>query len=328
MKAIVYTRFGSPDVLQFKDVEQPHLEENRVLVKVQAASINALDYHGVSKGPLLMRLLGGNGVRKPKDPRLGADFTGRVEAVGSAVTQFKPGDEVFGIAPGAFAEYACALEKRVALKPANLSFAAAAAVPVAAITALQGLRDAGQIQAGQQVVIQGAGGGVGMFAVQLAKAFGAEVTAVCGTKNVETMRSLGADHIIDYTQADFTRNGQRYDLILAVNGYHPLLAYRRALRRNGKFVMIGAAKTHLMRALLGTLLFGRMVSKGKRFMIADVNTKDLEILKGLIEAGKVTPVIDRSYPLAETADALRYVEEGHVRGKVVITVDQHAPLVP
>jgi NADPH:quinone reductase-like Zn-dependent oxidoreductase len=297
MEAIVWTQYGPPEVLQFKEVAKPAPKDNEVLVKVHAASVNTLD------------------------------LVGRVEAVGSSVTQFQPGDEVFGRGLGAFAEYACAREDTLVLKPANSSFEEAAAAPVAALTALQGLRDKGKIQPGQQVLIQGATGGVGTFAVQIAKAFGAEVTAVCRTRNVDMVHSIGADHVIDYTQEDFTRNGQRYDLILAVNGYHPLFAYRRALRPTGVYVMIGASKTRIYQALLQALLVGPVISRTGRqkmgFMgIAKINQQDLVFVKELLEAGKVVPVIERSYPLGETAEALRYLEEGHARGKVVITVDQ------
>jgi NADPH:quinone reductase-like Zn-dependent oxidoreductase len=274
---------------------------------------------------MLARILSG-GLRKPKDPRLGADFAGHVEAFGNNVTQFQPGDEVYGSATGSFAEYICVPESRVALKPANSSFEEAAAVPVAALTALQGLRDRGQIQPGQKVLIYGASGGVGTFAVQLAKSFGAEVTAVCSTQNVEMARSIGADHVIDYTREDFTRSGQRYDLILAVNGYQPIFAHRRALQSTGRFVLVGAAGSRIYRALLQALLLGPVISRtGKQktgFMgIAKINQKDLTYIEELIEAGKVVSVIDRSYPLSETAKALLYLEKGHARGKVVITID-------
>jgi NADPH:quinone reductase-like Zn-dependent oxidoreductase len=325
MKAIVHTTYGPPDVLEFKEVEKPVPKDGEVLVQIHAASVNTLDL--TISGPLLARIITG-GLLKPRDPRLGADFAGRVEAVGNNVTQFQPGDEVFGSWTGSFAEYVSVPENKVALKPANLSFEEAAAVPVAAITALQGLRDKGQIQPGQKVVIQGASGGVGTFAVQLAKAFGAEVTAVCSTRKVEMARSIGADHVIAYTQEDVTRNGQRYDLILAVNGYHPLSAYRRALGPTGRFVLVGASKTRIYWALLQALIVGPMMSRkgGQQlgFMgIANINQKDLVYLKELMEAGKAVPVIERRYPLGETAEAIRYLEEGHARGKVVITVDQN-----
>jgi NADPH:quinone reductase-like Zn-dependent oxidoreductase len=324
MQAIVRTRYGSPDVLQLKEVEQPVPKVGEVLVQVRAASVNALDWHFMRGKPLLART-GGNGLRRPQSPRLGVDLAGRVEAVGSQVTQFRPGDDVFGSGGlGAFAEYACVAEKKVVLKPANLSFEGAAAVPVAALTALQGLRDHGQIQPGHRVVIQGASGGVGTFAVQIAKSFGADVTAVCSTRTVDLARSLGVDQVIDYTQEDFTRSGLRYDLILAVNGYHPLLAYRRALRPSGRYVLVGASNAHLLQALLQTMLLGPVISRtGRQKMgsfMATINQKDLVFVKELLEAGTVVPVIDRRYPLRDTAEAIRYVEEGHAQGKVVITV--------
>jgi len=325
MKAIVHTKYGPPDVLQFKEVEKPTPKDGEILVKIQAASVNTLDL--AMRGPFLARIITG-GLRKPKDPRLGADIAGRVEAVGTNVTQFQPGDEVFGAYKGGFAEYVSVPENRVALKPANSSFEEAAAAPVAALTALQGLRDTGQIQPGQKVLIHGASGGVGTFAVQIAKAFGAEVTAVCSTRNVDLARSIGAEQVIDYTQEDFTRNGQRYDLILAVNGYHPIFAYRRALGPTGRYVLVGGSKAHLYQALLQALLLGPVISRTGRqkmgFMgIAKINQKDLVYVKELLEAGKVVPVIQRRYPLRETAEAFRYLEEGHARGKVIITVDQN-----
>ncbi len=331
MKAIVHTRYGSPDVLEFAEVEKPLPKDDQVLIKVQAASVNTLDL--TIRGPFLARILSG-GLRKPKDPRLGADLAGRVEAVGRQVTQFQPGDDVFGTGAGAFAEYVCASEKRVALKPANLSFEAAAAVPVAALTALQGLRYKGEIQPGHKVLIQGATGAVGTFAVQLAKAFGAEVTAVCSTRNVEMVRSLGADHVIDYTREDVTKNRQRYDLILAVNGYHSIFAYRWLLCPTGRYVLVGeGSKTHLYRAILQALLLGPLLSRkgGQQlaFMgVAHINQADLVAVKELLEAGKVVPMIDRRYSFAETAEALRYLEEGHARGKVVITVAQNSSPEP
>jgi NADPH:quinone reductase-like Zn-dependent oxidoreductase len=304
MKAIVYHNYGSPDVLKCEEVEKPAAGDNQVLIKVYAASLNAADWHRLSADIFLVRLMGG-GLLKPKDQRLGIDLAGRVEAVGSNVTQFQPGDEVFGSGSGAFAEYACAREGTVVLKPTTLTFEAAAAVPVAALTALQGLRDNGQIQPGQRVLIQGASGGVGTFAVQIAKSFGAEVTAVCSTRNLDMVRSIGADHVIDYTQEDFTRTGQRYDLILAVNGYHPILDYRRALTPTGIYVLVGSSSAHLFRALLQAMLLGPLISRTGRqkmgFMgVAKIDEKDLVFVKELLEAGKVTPVIDRTYPLSET----------------------------
>jgi NADPH:quinone reductase-like Zn-dependent oxidoreductase len=305
-------------VLQLKEVAKPVPKDNQVLVKVQAASVNTLDL--AMRGPFLARIITG-GLLKPEEPRLGADIAGRVEAVGTNVTQFQPGDEVFGECTGAFAEYACAAENQVALKPSNLSFEEAAAIPVAALTALQGLRDKGHIQKGQKVLIHGASGGVGTFAVQIAKAFGAEVTAVCSTQNVDMARSIGADQVIAYTQKDVTRTGQRYDLILAVNGYHPIFAYRHALRPTGRYVLVGGSKAHVFQALLLGPVISRTGKQQMGFMgIAKINQKDLVYVKELLEAGKVVPVIERRYPLGETAEALRYLEEGHARGKVVITV--------
>lgn len=323
MKAILYPRYGSPDVLQLTEVEQPIPKNDEVLVKVHAASVNALDWHFMRGSPSLIRV-SGSGLRKPKDQRLGVDLAGRVEAVGSHVTQFQIGDEVFGRGHGAFAEYACAGADKLLLKPATTTFEAAAAVPVAALTALGSLRTKGQIRPGQQVLIQGASGGVGTFAVQIAKALGAEVTAVCSTRNVDMARSLGADHVIDYTQEDFTKKGQRYDLILGVNGYRPISAYRRALRPTGIYVMVGAANDQLYKGMLQVMLLGPLISRAGSQKIAiymaEPSQKDLVAVKELLEAGKVVPVVEKTYPLSETAEALRYFEEGHVKGKLVITV--------
>ena len=320
MKAIVYTKYGSPDVLQLKDVEKPTPKDDEILIKIHAASVNAYDWHFLTADIFLIRLMGG-GLFKPKYTRLGADIAGRVEAVGKNVKQFQSGDEIFGMIRGGFAEHACALENEVALKPSNLSFEEAAAVPMAGVTALQGLRDEGQIQAGQKVLIYGASGGVGTFAVQIAKAFGAEVTAVCSTQNLEQSRSIGADHVIDYTKEDFAQNGQQYDLILAVNGYRSLSAYKRALTPKGIYVMAGGT----MAQIFQSMLMGSMMSKtGGRKMggvSAKRSQKDLVCLTELLEAGKVVPVIDRRYPLSEAAEALRYLGEGHARGKIVITLE-------
>ncbi|MGD0707350.1 MAG: NAD(P)-dependent alcohol dehydrogenase [Anaerolineaceae bacterium] len=322
MKAIVCTSYGSPDVLKLQEVEKPLPGDKQLLIKVHAASVNSMDWHLITGSPVLVRLMG-MGFFKPKDPRVGADLAGRVEAVGSSVTQFKPGDEVFGRGDGTFAEYALAGEKNLVLKPASLSFEAAAAVPVAAITALQALRDKGGIQPGQKVLINGAGGGVGTFAVQIAKAFGAEVTAVCGTRHVDKVRSLGADHVIDYTQEDVTKKDERYDLIVAINGYHSIFEYGRLLNPGGRFVIIGAANARLIWAMSQTTLFGSRLSKeGKKVAVlsATINHEDLVFLKDLIEAGKVTPVIDRTYSLSEVPEAIRYMDAGHVGGKIVIRV--------
>ena len=308
MKAIVYTQYGPPDVLQLKEVEKPAPEDHQVLVKVHAASVNALDWRPFTMPSILLRLMSG-GLSKPKDPSVGVDVAGTVEAVGKQVTEFQPGDEVFGVAPGSFAEYVANGASKFAHKPDNVSFEAAAAVPVAALTALQGLRDKGQIQARQKVLIDGASGGVGTFAVQIAKAFGAEVTAVCSTRNLDMVRSIGADHVIDYTKEDFTKNEQRYDLILAVNGYHPILGYRRALSPDGICVVAGGAMSQIIQALLLGPLLSRIGSKKIGFMgIAATSKEDLLFLKELLESGKVVPVIDKSYPLRETAEAIRYLD--------------------
>ncbi len=318
MKAIVRTRYGPPDVLQFMEVEKPTPRDNEVLLKIHAASVNPLDFFTMRGAPLI-RLI--PGVRTPKDKRIGVDVAGQVDAVGRNVTQFKPGDEVFGVCRGAFAEYACATEDRLARKPANTSFADAAAVPVAAITALQGLRDEGRIQQGQRVLVDGASGGVGTFAVQIAKSFGAEVTAVCSTRNVDTARSIGADHVIDYTREDFTKSGQRYELILGANAHHSIFDYRRALSPDGIFVVVGGALARIFQAMLLAPFPSRIGGKKTRFFIANMNQKDLVFLKELLETGNVVPVIDRRYPLSDVAEALRYLEAGHAQGKVVITVE-------
>jgi NADPH:quinone reductase-like Zn-dependent oxidoreductase len=324
MKAIVHTRYGSPDVLKLEEVERPSPGEDRVLVKIQAASVNALDWHLLTADIFLVRLMGG-GLLRPKNTKLGADMSGRVEAVGSQVKEFHPGDEVFGdIAPGgygAFAEYAAVPERVLAPKPANLSFEQAAAAPVAGLTALQGLRDQGQIQPGQKVLIQGAAGGVGTFAVQIAKALGAEVTAVCSTRNLDQARSLGAEHVIDYTQQDFTQNGQQYDLILAVNGYHPISAYQRALTPTGIYVMAGGNFTQMFQAMLLGPRMSKTGGKKMGMVSAKTDKNDLLFLKELLEAGKIVPAIDRRYPLSQTAEAMRYLGGGHARGKVVITME-------
>ena len=320
MKAIVYSKYGSPDVLQLKEVEETFPKDNEVLIKVHAASVNALDWHSLTADIFLVRLMG-MGLLKPKNPILGADIAGRVEAVGKDVRQFRPGDEVFGdIGHGGFAEYAVAPERFLALKPASLSFEAAAAVPVAALTALQGLRDSGKVQAGQKVLINGASGGVGTFAVQIAKVFGAEVTAVCSTRNVEQARKLGADHVIDYTKENFTQSGRQYDLILAANGYHPLSAYKRALTPRGIYVMAGGKPAQIFQSML---LGGWMSEKDGRKLggvSAHIDLKDLLALKEMLEAGKIVPVIDKRYSLSEVPEALRYLGEGHAKGKIVITM--------
>jgi len=320
MKAILYDRYGSPEVLRLKEVEKPAPKDNEVLIKIHAASVNAYDWHFLTADIFLIRLMGG-GLLKPKEARLGVDMAGRIETVGRNVKQFQPGDEVLGMVKGSFAEYACAPESALALKPINTSFDEAAAIPMAAITALQGLRDEGQIQAGQKVLINGASGGVGTFAVQVAKSFGAEVTAVCSARNLDQAHSLGADHVIDYTKEDFTQNGQQYDLILAANGYHPLSAYKRALTPKGIYVMAGGSFAQIFQAML----MGSMMSETGGRKMGGVSARgsqtDLAFIKELFEAGKVKSVIDKRYPLGETAEALRYLGKGHARGKVVITME-------
>lgn len=320
MKAIVYEKYGSPDVLQLKEVAKPVPKEDQVLIKVYAASINALDWHLLSADIFLVRL--GGGFQKPKNPILGVDVAGQIEAVGAKVAQFRPGDAVFGFGVSTFAEYACAGENKIVLKPGNLSFEQAAAVPIAALTALQALRDSGHIQPGQKVLIQGASGGVGTFAVQLAKSFGAEVTAVCSTRNLDMVRLLGADHAIDYRKEDFTRNGQRYDLIVAVNGYHPIGNYRRSLNPNGIYVMAGGAPAQMFQAITLGPWFSRGGKQKMGMMGTKINQKDLLFMKDLLESGKVVPVIDESYSLEKTVEAFRYFQKVHARGKVVITMEQ------
>lgn len=328
MKAIVYTQYGSPDVLHLTEVEKPTPQEHEVLVKVVATSANPLDWHLMRAEPFLARLE--NGLRKPKITRLGADIAGRVEAVGKNVTQFQPGDAVFGevfkTGLGAFAEYVCVPETAVTLKPAHISYEAAAAVPIAALTALQGLRNKGRIQPGQKVLINGASGGVGTFAVQIAKALGAEVTGVCSTRNLDMVLSIGADHVVDYTREDFARSGQQYDLIFDAVGNRSVADIKRALKPHG----IGAvAGFTTIPRLFGLIVFGSWASLtgSKKIGLMETvhtNTEDLSFLKTLLEAGEVVPVIDRCYPLNETAEAIRYLETGRARGKVVITVtDEH-----
>lgn len=325
MKAIVYTKYGAPDVLELKEVEKPTPRDDEVLVKLHAVSANAADLHLLRGDPFLLRLV--SGLLKPKNTILGADIAGRVEAVGKNVKEFQPGDEVFGDISacgwGGFAEYVCARENALVLKPACLTFEQAAAVPMAAVTALQGLRHKRQIQPGQKVLINGASGGVGTFAVQIAKSFGAEVTAVCSTRNVAMARSLGADHVIDYTQEDFTKNGQRYDLILAVNGYQSISDYQRALSPAGMYVMSGGSGAQMSQAMLLGPWISMTGSKKMGNLLAKPNQKDLVFVKELLEAGKVVPVIDRRYTLSEVPEAIRYLEEGHAKGKVVITLEQN-----
>lgn len=326
MKAIMQTKYGPPDVLELREVDKPVPEDNRVLVKVHASSVNPADYHPM-RGMFLARTMGRTGLLKPKDPRFGTDFSGTVEAVGKNVTQFHPGDEVYGVAPGAGAEYATPREDRMALKPSNSSFEEAAAVPIAAFTALQAVRDKGHVQPGHRVLVNGASGGVGTFAVQIAKAFGAEVTGVTSTRNLEMINKIGADHVVDYTREDFTKGAEKYDVIIDTIGNHSIFDYRRILTATGICVYIGFGGVSRM---VSTIIMGPLASKfsAKKFgmMLAKSNQKDLIELKELIESGKIRPVLDRTFPLSETADAVRYVEgpnhkPGHARGKVVIRID-------
>jgi len=322
MKALVNTKYGSPDVLQLKEIEKREPRDTEVVVKVHASSVNAAEWHYLRGMPLVFRLA--SGLLEPRIKILGADMAGRVEAVGKNVTLFRPGDEVFGdlagVGFGAFAEYIHVSENVLVTKPKNLSFEEAAAVPVAAVTALQGLRDKGQIRSGQKVLINGASGGVGTFAIQIAKSFGAEVTAVTSTRNLGMARHIGADHVIDYSQEDFTQNGQRYDLILAANGYHPISAYKHSLRPGGIYVVTGGSTAQMFEAMfLGPWVF---MTGGKKQgnLTAKPNKKDLSFVKELLESGKVVPVIDRCYPFSETPEAIRYLEAGHAQGKIVIVM--------
>ena len=323
MKAAVRDKYGSPDVVEVREIDKPVPADGEVLVRVRAASLNMADWYAVTGRPWVGRTA--VGLRKPNSERLGVDYAGTVEAVGRDVTEFRPGDEVFGGRNGAYAEYVCArADRAIVLKPANVTFEQAAAVPIAAITALQGLRDKGHLQPGQKVLINGASGGVGTFAVQIAKALGAEVTAVCSTGNVDMVSSMGADHVIDYTQEDFTRRDRRYDLMLDVAGNRSWSACRRVLTPRGTLVIVGGPKTNrlfgplgpVVRKFLAGLLSGRTVV----FFIAKLNKADMVVLQELLESGNVTPVIDRRYELSEIADALRYMGGGHCRSKIVLTV--------
>lgn len=320
MKAIVYRSYGSSDVLKHEVLEKPTVRDNEVLIRVRAASVNPLDWRLMRGRPYFLRMM--LGLRKPKETRVGRDVAGEVELVGRNVTQFRPGDKVFGTCDGAFAEYACAFESKLAMTPVSIPFEEAAAVPIAGLTALQGLRDKGHIQPGQKVLINGAAGGVGTFAVQIAKALGAHVAGVCSTKSVDMIRAIGADHVIDYTQEDFTKGTERYDLILDNVGTHSLSACRRVLSPHGRLVIVGAKRVGvvLARALQARVL-SRLVGQKFEFFVARINTEDLKIMGEFIEAGKVRPVIDRRYRLHEVPLAIGYLEEGHARGKVVITVD-------
>ncbi|MEU6878181.1 NAD(P)-dependent alcohol dehydrogenase [Streptomyces sp. NPDC046712] len=323
MKAIVQDRYGSAEVLEFKDIETPVPKDREVLVRVHAASVNARDWHLMRGDPYLARLV--LGVRRPKAKILGTDFAGRVEAVGPGVTRLRPGDEVFGEAEGAFAEYMCASEDVVERRPANLTFEQAAAVPLAGTTALMGLRDLGRVQQGQKVLINGASGGVGTFAVQIAKALGADVTGVCSTRNVDLVRSLGAERVVDYTQEDFTTGPERYDLVFDLVGNRSLAEYRRALSPTGTLVLSGGGvfEGGSLVGPMGLLLKGQVLSPFVRHRLlvlsASPGAEKLAALRDLAESGSITPVIDRTYPLSEVAEAIRYVEIEHARAKVVVS---------
>jgi NADPH:quinone reductase-like Zn-dependent oxidoreductase len=322
MKAIVYERYGGPEVLELREVDKPEVPDDGVLVRVRASSVNPVDWHMMTGTPYIIHLLAG--LRGPRDPRTGSDFAGTVEAIGKDVTHVRPGDDVFGIGPGSFAEYVCVREA-VAPMPANATFEQAGAVGVAAITALQGLRDKGGLQAGQKVLINGASGGVGTFAVQIAKAMGAEVTGVCSTQKVELVGSLGADRVVDYTRDDFTRNGERYDLLLDVAGNRRLSESKRVLAPDGTYVWVGAPKEKKgvlgpARRLLTTRVRAIGSSRTLKVLIAKPNRDDMLALRDLIEAGKVTPVIDRTYELPQIGEAMAYLGEWHACGKIVVTV--------
>ncbi|HEV3243648.1 MAG TPA: NAD(P)-dependent alcohol dehydrogenase [Chthoniobacterales bacterium] len=326
MKAIVYCDYGLTN-LKLEDIEKPTPNDDQILVKVRAASVNPYDWHFIEGTPKIMRLMG-VGLRKPKDTGLGVDFAGTVEAVGKNVTQFKPGDDVFGGRGGAFAEYVCRRAVgAVALKPASITFEQAASINIAGITALQAIRDKGKVQPGQKVLINGASGGVGTFAVQIAKSFGADVTGVCSTRNVDLVRSLGADHVIDYTKEDFAKGTERYDVILDNVPNHSLSECRRILNPKGKYVMIGGGGPNdspwigPFGRVIHTLLVSPFISQEMGMMMADANQKDLTILADMMQSGKLKPVIDRTYKLSEVPAAIAYLEEGHARGKVVITVE-------
>ena len=322
MKAITYRCYGSPDILNYEDVEKPVPADDEVLVRIHAAAVNPLDWHYMRGSPYLMRLSSGLGA--PDDTGLGVDFAGTVEAVGKNVSTFKPGDEVFGGAGGAFAEFVSVrADRALVLKPAAVTFEQAASVPVAAITALQALRDKGKLKPGQKVLINGASGGVGTFAVQIAKALGAEVTGVCSTRNLEMVRSIGADHVIDYKREDYTQSGQRYDLIVDMVGNHSLLANRQALKPEGRFIIVGGPKGDWLGPLVApvkAMLLSPFVGQELVMFVAKIRREDLATLADLMQSGQVTPVIDRRFSLSQVPEAIRYSEEGRARGKIVINV--------
>ena len=320
MKAAIRRRYGPPEVVQIGEVEKPVPKENEILIRIRAAALNPLDLFQLRGAPVLRGI---PGMRKPKQEVLGCDIAGSVEAVGTQVKEFRAGDDVFGVpgfAGGGFAEYVCTTADKVALKPTNCSFEQAAGIPIAGLTALQGLRDKGGIQAGQQVLVDGASGGVGTFAIQIAKSFGAEVTGVCSTGKMETTRSIGADHVIDYTQEDFTKRGELYDLILGANAHHSIFDYQRVLKAGGRYVLVGGAMPKVLQAMALAPFLSRVGSKKTVFFIAKINKKDLVALKELVESGKIVPIIDRTYPLGDVVEALRYLEQKHAKGKIVLTV--------
>jgi NADPH:quinone reductase-like Zn-dependent oxidoreductase len=321
VKAILYRSYGSPDVLRIEEIEKPAPGDDELLIAVRAASVNPLDAHFMRGEPSVFRIA--IGLRKPKNPRLGVDVAGRVEAVGKDVTRFKPGDEVFGVARGAIAEYVCGSASRFVTKPKSVTFAQAASVPVAGCTAFQGISKRGNIQPGQKILINGASGGVGTFAVQIAKTLGAHVTGVCGTRNVELVRSIGADDVIDYTRDDFTENVAGYDVLVDCVGNRSLSACRRVLKKDGIYIGVGAHGDSVIRLLVrlaSTVLMSAFVSQKLRTLSAKADSETLAAIAGLMESGKVTPVIDKEYSLAQAADAIRHLETGHARGKLVITV--------
>ncbi|MGB7547796.1 MAG: NAD(P)-dependent alcohol dehydrogenase [Terracidiphilus sp.] len=323
MKAIVYDRYGSPDVLQYQEIEKPVPADDQVLIQVRASSVNPYDWHLIRGTPSFIRLFAG--IRAPKSRRLGADVAGVVEAVGRNITSFKSGDAIFGTAAGSFAEYACALESKLALKPESRTWEQAASVPIAGITALQGLRDKGGIRTGQHVLINGAAGGVGTFAVQIAKSFGARVTGVCSTRNIDLVRSIGADDVVDYTRENFIDGGRRYDLFFDLVGNNPLPACLRVLHRNGTYIGCGGGgpdrrSIEFLGSMLYSVVLAPFATQKMPGLFAKVNTADLNFLADLMRAGKITPVLDRSYALGKTADAIRYLERCHARGKVAINV--------
>jgi len=322
MKAIVYCDYGAPDVLKLEDTEKPAAGDDQVLVRVHAASVNPADWHSMRGTPVVMRL--DAGLRRPKVIRLGVDFAGTIESVGRNVKRFRPGDEVFGGRTGAFAQYLTVREDRAVVpKPSNVTFEEAAAVPIAAITALQAVRDHAKVEPGQKVLINGASGGVGTFAVQIAKSYGAEVTGVCSTKNAEMVRSIGADRVVDYTKEDFTKSPQRYDAILDAVGNRSLSEFRSVLNPKGRYVMIGGPSGRFLDPLprmLFAWIFSRFVSQHMGSFLADLNAKDLAVLGDLLQSGKLKPVIDKRYDLRQASEAIRYLEAGHARGKVVIAI--------